>query len=118
LIPWNPSFRETTLKMSSSISRRAFMAKTALIGAGVAMACFGWATSSSQTENNAQGPSRTHALATVTKRRKLGTLEVSSVGLGVQNMSRTYQTTIPTRPEMLNIIRTAYDHGVTFLRCG
>ena len=43
-----------------------------------------------------------------------GTLEVSSVGLGVQNMSRTYQTTIPTRPEMLNIIRTAFDHGVTF----
>jgi aryl-alcohol dehydrogenase-like predicted oxidoreductase len=47
-------------------------------------------------------------------RRRLGTLEVSSVGLGVQNMSRTYQTTIPNRPEMLNIIRTAFDRGVTF----
>jgi aryl-alcohol dehydrogenase-like predicted oxidoreductase len=47
-------------------------------------------------------------------RRKLGTLEVSSVGLGVQNMSRTYQTTIPSRAEMFNIIRTAFDHGVTF----
>ncbi|WP_257979478.1 aldo/keto reductase [Corallococcus exiguus] len=44
----------------------------------------------------------------------LVTLEVSSVGLGVQNMSRTYQTTVPSRPEMLNIIRTAYDRGVTF----
>jgi aryl-alcohol dehydrogenase-like predicted oxidoreductase len=44
----------------------------------------------------------------------LGSLEVSSVGLGVQNMSRTYQTTIPTRSEMHNIIRTAFDHGVTF----
>ena len=29
-------------------------------------------------------------------------------------MSRTYQTTIPHRPEMLNIIRTAFDRGVTF----
>src|SRR5688500_1876556 len=29
-------------------------------------------------------------------------------------MSRTYQTTVPYRPEMLNIIRTAFDHGVTF----
>ena len=48
------------------------------------------------------------------RQRKLGTLEVSSVGLGVQNMSRTYQTTIPHRPEMLNIIRTAFDRGVTF----
>ncbi len=48
------------------------------------------------------------------KHRKLGgKLEVSSVGLGVQNMSRTYQTTIPTRSEMINIIRKAFDHGVT-----
>ncbi|UKL12502.1 aldo/keto reductase [Pseudomonas savastanoi pv. savastanoi] len=47
-------------------------------------------------------------------RRRLGGLEVSSVGLGVQNMSRTYQTTIPNRPEMINIIRTAFDHDVTF----
>lgn len=46
--------------------------------------------------------------------RKLGSLEVSSVGLGVQNMSRTYQTTIPSRPEMLGIIRKAFDSGVTF----
>lgn len=46
-------------------------------------------------------------------RRKLGTLEVSSMGLGVQNMHRTYQTTIPSRPEMLRIIRAAYDQGIT-----
>ena len=49
-----------------------------------------------------------------TGRRKLGALEVSSLGLGVQNMSRTYQTTVPSRPEMINIIRTAYERGVTF----
>jgi aryl-alcohol dehydrogenase-like predicted oxidoreductase len=47
-------------------------------------------------------------------RRRLGALEVSSLGIGVQNMSRTYQTIIPTRSEMFNIIRTAFDHGVTF----
>jgi aryl-alcohol dehydrogenase-like predicted oxidoreductase len=47
-------------------------------------------------------------------RRKLGSLEVSSLGLGVQNMSRTYQTTVPTRSEMHAIIRTAFDRGVTF----
>jgi aryl-alcohol dehydrogenase-like predicted oxidoreductase len=29
-------------------------------------------------------------------KRRLGTLEVSAIGIGVQNMSRTYQTTIPT----------------------
>jgi len=47
-------------------------------------------------------------------RRRLGSLEVSGLGLGVQNMSRTYQTTIPSRLEMLNIIHAAFDHGVTF----
>lgn len=50
----------------------------------------------------------------LSSKRKLGaSLEVSSIGLGVQNMSRTYQTTIPSRPEMHNIIRTAFDKGVT-----
>jgi aryl-alcohol dehydrogenase-like predicted oxidoreductase len=52
--------------------------------------------------------------SSVIGRRKLGSLEVSSVGLGVQNMSRTYQQTIPTRAEMHNIIRSAFDHGLTF----
>lgn len=46
-------------------------------------------------------------------RRKLGKLEVSAVGLGVQNMHRTYQTTVPHRPEMINIIRKAFDSGIT-----
>lgn len=49
-----------------------------------------------------------------TGRRKLGSLEVSGIGLGVQNMTRTYQTTIPSRTEMLAIIRAAFDNGVTF----
>jgi len=47
-------------------------------------------------------------------RRRIGQLEVSAVGLGVQNMSRKYETTVPNRPEMLNIIRAAFDRGVTF----
>ena len=46
-------------------------------------------------------------------KRKLGKLEVSAIGLGVQNMPRTYQTTIPSRKEMRNIIHKAFDNGVT-----
>lgn len=46
--------------------------------------------------------------------RRLGALQVSSIGLGVQNMSRKYETTVPYRPEMINVIRAAFDHGVTF----
>ena len=60
-----------------------------------------------------QSQGATTATGPLTQRRKLGTLEVSAVGLGVQNMSRTYQGTIPTRSQMHDIIRTAFEQGVT-----
>ena len=56
----------------------------------------------------------TPAPSTDLGRRKLGQLEVSSIGLGVQNMSRKYTTEAPYRPEMVAHIRAAFDHGVTF----
>jgi aryl-alcohol dehydrogenase-like predicted oxidoreductase len=63
----------------------------------------------------AQSPDQQRPItAPAVGRRRLGRLEVSSIGLGVQNMSRTYQTTVPRRAEMINIIRTAFDQGVTF----
>ncbi len=62
----------------------------------------------------AQAQANEPAKAAGGARRRLGDLEVSSMGLGVQNMSRTYQTTIPSRPEMHKIIRAAHDRGVTF----
>ena len=34
--------------------------------------------------------------------------------MGVQNMSRKYNTQVPYRPEMIDIIRNAFDQGVTF----
>lgn len=59
-------------------------------------------------------PAAAQPAPTPPDRRMLGGLEVSAIGLGVQNMSRTYQTTIPTRSEMIAIIRAAHDRGVTF----
>ncbi|ROP59652.1 aryl-alcohol dehydrogenase-like predicted oxidoreductase [Enterobacter sp. BIGb0383] len=59
----------------------------------------------------AEKPARTKPAAVST--RKLGKLEVSAMGLGVQNMSRKYDTSTPWRPEMVNVIRRAFDHGVT-----
>ena len=46
--------------------------------------------------------------------RMLGKLKVSSLGLGVQNMSRKYDSSVPNRQEMLRVIHEAYDRGVTF----
>ena len=50
-------------------------------------------------------------------RRRLGQLEVSCIGLGVQNNSRKYTTEVPYRPEQVALIRSAFDHGVTFFDC-
>ena len=99
-------------KTTSGVNRRDLI-KTGLVLAGGTMlpaACKVPATSSSTQTNSSNQQANT-----LTGRRKLGgTLVVSSLGIGVQNMSRTYQTTIPSRPEMHNIIRTAFDRGVTF----
>ncbi len=93
---------------SNGFSRRDFLTLTALVGAGVALAPIASAMS---LPSSGQG----EVSAPLAKgRRKLGKLEVSSVGLGVQNMSRKYETTIPSRPEMHSIIRTAFDKGLTF----
>jgi aryl-alcohol dehydrogenase-like predicted oxidoreductase len=84
--------------------RNLFKSGLALTGGAILVnACKGAAKISSTSFNNTLSP----------KRKLGGILEVSSIGLGVQNMSRTYQTTITTRSEMHNIIRTAFDHGVT-----
>ncbi len=92
----------------NELGRRSFLLSA---GALAAVPLLGGAAPHSAAQ--APAPGRSPAPSAI-GRRRLGSLEVSSVGLGVQNMSRTYQTTIPTRSEMINIIRTAFDRGVTF----
>jgi aryl-alcohol dehydrogenase-like predicted oxidoreductase len=50
----------------------------------------------------------------VNGRRKLGQLEVSSVGLGCQDMTGTFYATAPSRSDMIALARAAHDRGVTF----
>jgi len=97
-------------KTAESWSRRNLL-KTGLMLAGGALLPTGCKTAASATGVDAS--STKQQANTVTGRRKLGKLEVSSIGLGVQNMSRKYTTEVPSRPEMHNIIQTAYDHGIT-----
>jgi len=49
----------------------------------------------------------------VSGRRRLGTLEVSSVGLGCQDFTGTFYATHPSRADMITLARTAHEHGVT-----
>lgn len=90
--------------------KRRSLIKSGFTAAGAAL-LGSYANAAQHLSGNSGDGSQTHNMAA--GRRKLGTLEVSSIGLGVQNMWRTYQTTIPSRPEMLNIIRKAFDQGVT-----
>jgi aryl-alcohol dehydrogenase-like predicted oxidoreductase len=47
------------------------------------------------------------------KKRKLGNLEVSALGLGCMGMSTSYNP-IPDKQEMLGLLRAAVERGVTF----
>jgi aryl-alcohol dehydrogenase-like predicted oxidoreductase len=74
-----------------------------------------FAVTTGATQLGAQAPANGEPPATGSiGRRKLGSLEVSSIGLGVQNNTRKYETTLPYRPEQIALIRAAYERGVTF----
>lgn len=96
-------------EQKSEVSRRGFLTAAGSLAAAPLVA-----GAQQNKPNDAAAATRGAATSQAIGRRKLGSLEVSSVGLGVQNMPRTYQTTVPNRPEMINIIRTAYERGVTF----
>ena len=54
------------------------------------------------------------AAITVTRKRTLGSLEVSSIGLGCQTMTGTLYGPVSSRADMIGIIRSAVAQGVTF----
>ena len=99
-----------TTKHSFQIGRRGLLAAAGSLA--VAPLLTGGATPAA-----AQAAGTAGAARPARGRRKLGTLEVSAIGIGVQNMHRTYQTTVPYRPEMIAILRAAFDNGVTFFDC-
>jgi aryl-alcohol dehydrogenase-like predicted oxidoreductase len=85
-----------------ALSRRDFLAHTALIGAGLAVGPLSWAASSDQ-------PKEINKMKT----RKLGTLEVSELGFGCMSISANYGPPAP-RDQGIKVIRTAHEKGVTF----
>jgi aryl-alcohol dehydrogenase-like predicted oxidoreductase len=97
-----------TMNGHSNAGRRAFLMAAGTAAASPVLA--GIADSASVHADRVSDPAATARPG----RRKLGSLEVSAIGMGVQNTSRTYQTTIPSRPEMIRIIHAAFDRGVTF----
>jgi len=106
--------KEAIDQESNRVDRRSFIGKTIFAGIG------SLALAASQDQASAQTGTRNNTKSAANSsigRRRLGKLEVSAVGLGVQNMHRRYETTVPYRPEMINILRAAYDRGITFFDC-
>ena len=83
------------------LSRRDFLANTALLGAGLAAGPSLWAASSDQTKG-----------INKMKTRKLGQLEVSELGLGCMSISANYGAPAP-RDQDIKVIRAAHEKGVT-----
>lgn len=82
-------------------------------GAGIAAASLIPHVSAASQSSQVDSSRQTRQRPAPPSKRKLGQLEVSAIGLGVQNMSRKYDTSA-RRPEMINIIHRAFDEGVTF----
>lgn len=91
----------------NDISRRDFLSQSALAGVGLIAipsllaAC--------------AAPNKSSSLSAKKGNRRLGTLEVSALGLGCLPMVGFYGGGAKDRQQMIQVIRKAYESGVTFL---
>jgi aryl-alcohol dehydrogenase-like predicted oxidoreductase len=89
------------------LDRRSFLRATGItavstIAGGLSLPAIAWQGGAASAQRLVDG------------QRKLGKLEVSSVGLGCQDMTGTFYATAPRRPDMIALARAAHDRGVTF----
>ena len=85
--------------------RRSFLHRAALTAAAVSTGLGRnvWAEPTSTVGSNTK----------VETRRKLGKLQVSSIGLGCQDFTGTFYATAPNRSDMIQLARNAHERGVT-----
>ena len=106
----NKNQNTSTMKTQDdqNINRRSFITRTALIGAGLATVSAAEASAKSN-HPNCKAISRPSA-----EKRKLGSLEVSSIGLGCMSMTSGSYNPPRSKKEMIPVIWGAVDQGVTF----
>lgn len=114
----NKEMIESGDQEGGGVSRRDFLGRISLLGAGLALSSLACATPLNQ--SNAQTANSNHANASNTPdtarngRRKLGSLEVSPIGLGCMSMVAGFYNPAPPKQEMIRLIRAAVERGVTF----
>jgi len=98
--------RDAGQKFRVGLDRRSFLRATGAVAASTITAGLTLPTFAQQ-----GGPASTERL--VVTGRRLGKLEVSSVGRGCQDMTGAFYATAPRRLDMIGLARAAYDRGVT-----
>jgi aryl-alcohol dehydrogenase-like predicted oxidoreductase len=101
-----PKFEKITLGRSHELNRRSFLRASGIAAAATIAGGYSFSAI-------AQERGRVSVRSQVNGRRKLGKLEVSAVGLGCQDFTGTFYATHPNRADMITLVRSAHDHGVT-----
>src|SRR5690349_8643238 len=92
---------------AAALGLRAFLSASA--GLAAARLASGSASSASAQARETSAPGSDAA-----SQRKLGTLQVSPIGLGCMSMAPGFYNPAPAPADMVRVIREAHDHGVTF----
>lgn len=99
----------SNLNNQNGIDRRNFIAKSALLGVGLTTGSLACTASNSNISKIAKDPS-----PLTNEKRKLGSLEVSPIGLGCMSMTSGHYNPPRDINEMIPVIRGAVERGVTF----
>lgn len=105
----NRKITESNGQLDRGLSRRDFMTKAALIGAGVTVAPLSRAAASEGMAISDKGLQNMDKM----QKRTLGNLEVSALGAGCMSISANYGPPAD-KVQGIKVIRSAYEKGVTF----
>jgi len=100
---WDSQFK-------SVVTRRNFLASTAIMGTAIALSPLSSAFATGESDHISKTP---HKGENKMKTRKLGNLEVSEIGLGCMNMAGNYNPPADHQ-QSVKTIRTAFENGVRF----
>ena len=92
-----------------SLNRRNFISMTTLAAAGLITGC----NILSASENKNNNDYSNSMINNISKKRKLGSLEVSALGLGCMNLTWAYGPGVDKKKGVA-LIRSAYEQGITF----
>lgn len=96
--------------MKKNINRRGFLQNSTLISAGLLLSSTALSSFTGKGNKTSSHPEISYSNK---KKRKIGSLEVSAIGLGCMSMAGVYNPP-QDKGEMVKVIRQAYENGVDF----